>query len=257
MIIFFSGTGNTRYIAEKIAVILKEDTIELTGDLIANSKGSELVLSGNRIIWAFPTYSWGIPPIVVDFIERVNIVGAETVPHYMVTSCGDDIGQTDKQWRKVIRKRGWNDLSVYSVKMPNTYVCMKGFDVDNIEIEEQKVFNAEARISYVAESINVECASITDVVRGGMSWLKSAVVYPYFKRFCMSPKPFHVTNACVACGKCAKLCPLGNIHMSEEYRPFWNNKCAMCLRCYHACPTHAVAYGRSTENKGQFNRWLK
>jgi len=59
---------------------------------------------------------------------------------------------------------------------------MKGFDVDNIEIEEQKVFNAEARISYVAESINVECASITDVVRGGMSWLKSAVVYPYFKR---------------------------------------------------------------------------
>lgn len=257
MIIYFSGTGNTRYVAQRLATILNDDLIELTGELITNPISVELTLSGNRIIWTFPTYSWGVPPIVVDFIEQVKINSAETVAHYMVTSCGDDIGQTDKQWRNLIRNRGWNALSAYSVIMPNTYVCMKGFDVDSPELENRKVTDADARISYIAESISVEHVPVSDVVRGGWAWIKSAIVYPYFKRFCMSPKPFHITNACVACGKCAKICPMDNIKLSDEHRPFWGNKCAMCLRCYHTCPSHAVSYGKTTEDKGQFNRWLK
>lgn len=257
MIIYFSGTGNTRHVATRLAAILGEDVTELTGELIANPKTASLTLTGKRIIWAFPTYSWGVPPIVVDFISNVKLTGAETVTHFMVTTCGDDIGLTDKQWRKLLDRRGWKAQSAYSVTMPNTYICMKGFDVDNQELEENKISQSDARISYIAESINVEAIPVTDVVRGSWAWVKTAIVYPYFKRFCMSPKPFHVTNACVACGRCAKVCPLGNIKLSDERRPFWGRKCALCLRCYHACPVHAVAYGRTTEDKGQFNRWLK
>ena len=35
----------------------------------------------------------------------------------------------------------------------------------------------------------------------------------------MSPKPFHATEACIGCKKCEKVCPVGNITVTD--RPVW------------------------------------
>ena len=39
-------------------------------------------------------------------------------------------------------------------------------------------------------------------------------------------------------------------------RPTWGPNCALCMRCYHLCPNHAINYGRETENKGQYRYFL-
>ena len=109
---------------------------------------------------------------------------------------------------------------------------MKGFDVDAPEIAAANTDAMPRRVGAVAEA------------------LKTAVVYPFFKRFCMSPAPFRHNDKCTACGLCAVSCPLGNISMSDG-NPVWGRKCALCLRCYHICPSHAVAYGKETDGKGQ------
>lgn len=169
----------------------------------------------------------------------------------MVCTCGDDIGNAHKHWRRLITGRGWYAQCAYSITMPNTYTLMNGFDVDSKELEQQKLSDAPVHIKEIAHKIKSAYA-IDDVVCGSWAWVKTAIIYPYFKRFCMSPRPFHATESCIGCGKCAKACPLNNILM-EGNKPQWSNNCALCLRCYHLCPTQAIEYGKATKGKGQYN----
>ena len=135
--------------------------------------------------------------------------------------------------------------------MPNTYVLMKGFDVDAPEVAQSKLDASDDAIGRIAAQILAETpGDIT--VRLGWSRVKSGIIYPWFIRYAMSPRPFHSTEGCISCGLCARSCPMDNIVMNSGGRPEWHDSCALCLRCYHVCPRHAVAYGKATSGKGQY-----
>ena len=252
MIIFFSGTGNSHFVADRLAELLDEGTpVEHKGEMLYDPMKCRLNgLGEKRIIWVFPTYSWGVPPAISRFITEVNFTGVQAINHYMVTTCGDDIGQTADMWRKLINHRKWVAATAYSVTMPNTYVLMKGFDVDNRELADSKLADAPERIGEIADRIrnNVEGDLIT---KGAWPKIKTGIIYPYFKKFCMSPKHFKSNGRCTGCGKCTRSCPMDNISM-ENGRPKWHDRCALCLRCYHICPCDAVEYGKATKDKGQY-----
>lgn len=260
MIVLFSGTGNTRYVAGLLAEALSDsDVIELTAEQLRNPD-TVFIDSSERIVWAFPTYSWGIPPVVAELIKRASLspeaLGAS---HYMLTTCGDDMADTDRQWRKLMHKRGLNACGAYSVVMPNTYTLMKGFDVDSPELAASKIAAAPDTVRKIADAIVNGGPDI--LVRGRFAIIKSGVIYPWFVRFAMSPKPFHALAACTGCGTCARTCPMGNIKMQKETGtssvPVWGKQCALCLRCYHICPHHSVAYGKATDGKGQYNTLIR
>lgn len=250
MVLCFSGTGNSRAAAARIASALDLPLVELTGDLLLDPAASTLTAAGNRIVWVFPVYSWGVPPAVVSVLRRIAIAGAENATHHLVITCGDDAGMTASQWRRLIRERGWSAGSATSVIMPNTYVLMKGFDVDPKAVETAKLEKAPAMVDNAIRRI-ASGATDDDIVRGRFPRFKSGVIYPWFRRYAMSPRPFHSTDACISCGKCAHSCPCLNIEMKDG-RPTWGDTCALCLRCYHICPVHAVAYGNATRDKGQY-----
>lgn len=248
MILFFSGTGNSAYVARQLGEALADtDIVDLRGAALLSAKvGSE---ANDRVVWVFPVYSWGVPPVMVDFIRHVEIKGADRVKHHLVVTCGDDTGLTHKQWRKLIAAKGWETASASSVIMPNTYTLMKGFDVDSEEVAGRKLAEAPARISEIAGLIAANATS-TDMTTGSFAWIKSHIVYPWFVRFAMSPKPFHANEKCIGCGLCASGCPTCNIAM-DYGRPSWGNRCALCLRCFHCCPFNAVQYGKATASKHQ------
>jgi ferredoxin len=257
MILLFSGTGNSAMVARELRNEIGGEIVTLERDLLLSPASKVLeVPEGEAVVWVFPIYSWGVPPVVVEFSHRAKLKGGEQAKHFMVATCGDDIGFADSQWSKLVCRRGWNPRGAFSVQMPNTYVCMKGFDVDSAELAQSKIDAMPERVSEVAAAIK-RGFSDSDVVRGSMAWLKTTIVYPFFKLFCMSPRQFKATAQCVGCGRCAESCPMGNITMSnvagenKSGSPQWGNRCAFCLRCYHICPRHAVAYGDETLTKGQ------
>ena len=240
MILYFSATGNSRWVAEGLARRLGQRAVSLTGPLghIADS----------QIIWVFPVHSWGLPPYVVAKIRTLDI---DTPAHHMVATCGDDAGLTDRQWRREVSARGWRPVSAHTVQMPNTYVALPGFDTDPQELQQSKLHAAEERLDHIAAVIRTG-REVTDTVRGSLPALKSRVVYPVFMRCMVNPGWFRVnTDACVSCGACRRACPVGNITLRDGH-PHWGPDCTGCLACYHHCPTHAITYGPFTGHKGQY-----
>ena len=268
MILWFSGTGKSRYGAEMLAAELGQTLRRLTPDLRNGSLTP--APHDDTVIWVCPVYSWGLPPYVRAIIKNVDL-GSAPLIHHLVLTCGDDCGLTAEMWRSDLAKRGWLSGLAFSVTMPNNYVCMSGFDVDTAELAQHKLSAASLRIREIARSIadfragSGDCPNEPDdVVRGRFAWIKTRIIYPWFVRHAMSPKPFRYTRECISCGKCAAICPLRNINMSEpsgkstdsserrRKRPVWGTDCAFCLACYHVCPRHAVMYGDKTGTKGQY-----
>ena len=251
MIICFSGTGNSLSVALHLSRLLDDrDIVNLRGELLV-TENPEIALPCDRVVWVFPTYSWGVPPIVEKFICRVKIASDKAL-HFMVTTCGDDVGRIDKQWRSLVKKRGWNARGCWSVQMPNTYVCMKGFDVDPDDVAAKKLEAMPRRVEEVARQI-LSGADVVDVVSGSWSLIKSSLIYRWFRRYAMSPKLFRALETCTGCGACERGCPTCNIVLEENIRrPKWGGNCAFCLKCYHHCPVKAIAYGKSTNGKGQY-----
>lgn len=246
MIYYFSGTGNSRFIAYELAKRLNEECVDIT-------KIEHPELSEGICGFVFPVYSWGVPPIVLRFVRKLRICNGERYI-FMVCTCGDDAGLTAKMFRDELKCFGMELQSAFSVQMPNIYVLLPGFDVDSKDVEQHKLTTASTRIDFIAERINKRWCG-TDVVRGAMPWLKTKIVYPLFVRFGISPSKWHVTSRCVGCGLCAAHCPVSNIAMTEG-KPSWGNNCQSCMACFHVCPHHAVAYGSITTRKGQYRTLL-
>lgn len=251
MIIYFSGTGNSRLVAEHLAGELGEECMSMHAQMLLSPEKCTLDTSSDRIVWVFPTYSWGVPPVVANVIANVQLTDrAQNARHYMVTTCGDDMAHTDRQWARLVHKRKLTAAGAFAVQMPNTYTLMKGFDVDPVEVAQAKLDAMPETVRKVANAIATNDADI--LIKGSFATIKSGIVYPWFRRFAMSPKPFHATDACVGCGICVSSCPMDNIGLDSDRRPRWSADCALCLSCYHHCPQHAVAYGHATDGKGQY-----
>lgn len=250
MIYCFSGTGNSRHVARRLVELLPDPRIEDIGAALLDSSKPPLPEAGERVVWVFPVYSWGMPRPVIDAIAR--LVPATSGEHYMVCTYGDDAGLTASQWRGCVRRAGGSPRGAMGVQMPNTYTTLPGFDVDTPEVAEAKLRAAVGRTEAVARMIQ-EGFDGDDLTTGSAKWLKSRVVYPFFMRWLTSPRPFACdTSLCIGCGRCKRACPMENIRLDEERHPHWGDRCAMCLGCYHICPVHAVNYGRATLRKGRY-----
>ena len=229
MVYCFSGTGNSQWVADKLQGLVA-DTPDVFGLI-------------------FPVYGWGIPKVVNDYLRKHSDEIQKSEYIYAVMTCGDDVGYADNVLRKAL---GGRLDAVFSVQMPNTYVCLPGFDVDKDDVAQAKVESTLLRLPSIAEYI-MRREKRTDVVRGACAWLKTYVLRPMFNRFLVTDKYFHVVSKqCTQCKRCVRGCPLGNMAMDEKGNVVWKHEnCTACLRCYHRCPNKAVQFGRFTKNKGQ------
>ncbi|MBR6878700.1 MAG: EFR1 family ferrodoxin [Bacteroidales bacterium] len=248
MIFYFSGCGNSRHVAETLATGLNDQLVFIPE--AEREKRYEYTLAEEeRLGFVFPIYSWAPPKLVLDFIGKMNL-NAKPSYVYFVCTCGDNCGQTEKVFRQSLESKGWKLAACCSLQMPETYIGMPGFKLDTKENAQRKIANADAKIETLLPRL-LDKEPFSDMIVGGMAWLKSKLVNPGFNRFATDDSKYRSTEQCIHCGRCVEVCPLKNITL-EEGRPLWHGHCTICMACYHHCPVNAIQYGKSTEGKGQY-----
>lgn len=235
MIFYFSGTGNSRFIAEELA--------RLTGD-----KAYDIITLDSTFDWksitkvgfVFPIHAWGVPEVMLDFIKKTPKISGFS---YGVCTCGGDAGIAMHKLKQI-----YPLSSCYSIIMPNNYIL--GSDTEDLSIITKKLNEARGELSLIASEIKAE-KSLYRVKEGKLASLKSNLANWGFNRFARSAKAFRVNNSCNGCRLCAQRCPDQAITIVNS-KPVWADRCFKCTRCINECPKEAIQYGKKTISRKRY-----
>ena len=73
MILYFTGTGNSRYIANAIASITKDELVSINEKI--KTKDTQAIQTDGRLVFVLPTYGWRIPRVVEEWVRKTEFTG--------------------------------------------------------------------------------------------------------------------------------------------------------------------------------------
>ena len=242
MIIYFSGTGNSRRIAQVMASV--------TGDTVTDAatyfkkKEYPTLESAKPYIFVFPTYAWKMPRILEAWILNSKFTAGQSA--YFVMTCGDGIGAAEIGIKRLCKKKGLKFMGVHKIVMPENYICM--FKAPEPQEAKRIVQSGEALAGTLVRDYIIPEDPFP---KASGSPVLSCIVNPLFYKTSMSDKPFTTGESCIGCGICANACPVGNIAI-EGGKPKWKGGCIQCQACINICPRTAIEYGEKTKGKTRY-----
>lgn len=244
MIVYFSGTGNSRHCARILAELLEDELLDAFG-YIRHGIAAELI-TGKPWVFVCPTYAWRIPRIFEGFIRSGSFEGSGEA--YFLLTCGSDAGNAGEYLAELCREKGLTYRGILPVVMPENYIAL--FSAPDEAEAERIVAAAEPVLKKAAGDIAAGRA-FAELQITALDRRKSGVVNRGFYRMYVKADAFYATDGCTGCGACAELCPLGNIELKEG-RPVWGDSCTHCMACICRCPAEAIEYGKKSRGKRRY-----
>lgn len=245
MVLYFTGTGNSHYIAQRIAKALGDELFSINDRIKAGS--GEPVNTGSQVVIAAPTYAWRLPVIVSEWIAETDFIGAEKI--WFVMDCGAQIGNAAKYNSALSTRKKLQYMGTAQIIMPENYIAM--FPVPDSEEAAQTIANAEPDIDDVIARISAS-QEFAKPRNNFIDRMMSGPVNRMFYPFCVKARAFAAGDGCISCGKCVELCPLNNVSLKDG-RPVWGKECTHCMACIAYCPTECIEYGKKSIGKPRYH----
>lgn len=241
MILYFSATGNSRFVAESIAAATGDAAVDFA------SVSSVDVREGERLGFVAPTYFWSVPNIVADYLRAMTLQVSPDSYVFFVSTFGMTPGRSGQVMKKLLADAGVTLSATFGVQMVDNWTPV--FDVSDETKVAQAIEAEKPQVEAIIRRVEArECGTFMP------RQLPSALCYPALPLLSASSKTshFHVEDSCTGCGFCARKCPARAIEMADG-KPAWvKDTCAICLGCLHRCPEFAIQYGSKTKAHGQY-----
>ena len=235
----YSGTGNCLDMAKNIARILGDTDIVMMRSYpaVTETRGAK------RVGCVFPCFGGGAPTAVLSYARFIHIE-PDTYTFAVSQSAsyaGTGLAELNKihplnYWKAVTHQCSCIWLFPHTVMMPP-----------------MTPKQAQKRSEKLAAEIGEE---IMAMVKTGKEPPRNALNAAENKGWPMIAKKkaegFRVSDKCIGCGQCEKLCPRGNIRL-ENGKPVFGTNCIQCLGCLQFCPTGAISLGSITDKREHYH----
>lgn len=228
---FFSGTGNTYYIAKKIAESIPDSNLIP----INNLDLSKEINSTSKIVGIiFPIYFLDAPEIVKTFVSKLNVSSSSYV--FLYENFGLQGGNALSNCSKILEAKNIKVSNSFSVALPDNSII---FPTPNEKIQPM-LDSAESLIQSAIDDIkSLKIGAIPK--KKFASNFVSKIMISASKSY-LGFNDFKVDNSkCNGCSICAKVCPMKNIELKENV-PMFKDNCQTCFACIHYCPNEAIKF---------------
>lgn len=258
LVLYFSGTGNTEYVARYIAKHLDSVNDKITIKPIETFK-KERISDYDILFFGFPVYACDLPLFIKKALENMTVTTTRIV--FLFCTKAFFSGTAMQNALNIFRKRGYYPMAYADINMPGsdglaflkkdskTVRKIKKRDFSKIKEIDQLIKTSKNVIEDLRKSsVNLDQRHLNERANL-LKYLSSqflGFIFHIAER--KMKKKFWADEHCIGCLKCEKICPAENIKVENKSVIFGEN-CYLCMRCLHQCPMEAIQIGKKTVGK--------
>lgn len=250
--IYFSGTGNSRYVLEHF---LKKYNALTKAYSIEDKNIVNYIKDNDELVFSYSVQYSNIPKMVKDFVDR-NQGLWKGKKIFVIATMGLFSGDGAGILARRLQKYGASITGGLHLKMPDSIADVKALK-RSLEQNKELVKGAEEKIEEAVTAMKNGKAP-----QEGLGFLYHLAglfgqrLYFYNKTKRYSDKVKIDSHKCVGCGKCVGLCPMNNLKIEQGLADA-GDKCTMCYRCINNCPKQAITLlGENVVMQGTIEKYI-
>lgn len=244
MVFYYSGTGNSKYAAERLLTVTGGELISIP-DCVKNGEFEFSLVEGEKLGIVFPVYCYTVPMTVQQFAKELKVNSSHEFYSYAVATCGATTGSALKTFNKLFPVSAIFGLPTVDNYIPFLRSAPSAEEADEI------IKTADGILDDIIHQISRRESGNLNRHEGKGSKLLSAISgRAYAKR--RPTADFNINDDCIGCGLCEKICPTESIKIADGKAKFVLENCDLCFACIHRCPKEAINYKNSTQGKGRY-----
>lgn len=239
LLLYYTGTYNTRYVTQQLAPKLEAEGYEVTQYEIDPLNMEELDLREYELIGlGYPIYGYNAPWPFVKFIRRQ--IFPKGVRVFIYKNSGETEKVNDASSLLVRRK-----LRHDRARLENEYHFLMPYNI-HFRFDERLVKEILMMDDKLYDILVYEVMHHIPNIKHYRLWhrIVTRVVSIQFIGGDVNSWLYKVDESkCTGCGLCVRQCPKQNIYRDEAGRVRFHHDCLMCMRCSFFCPTAAIDIG--------------
>lgn len=238
IILYFTGTGNSLYVARQLA----DNDAEVLS-IPQMMKENRIEFEADEIGVIYPIYGHMPPYMVRQFLQKAKLKATYT---FAVLTFGARKCNAVEILNEVTAKAGYRFDYINTLMMVDNWL-------PNFDMNEQKKID-----KHIPENLTV----ITKDIAAHKHWhqpftaeermhhegfMALSGIDPETGFLKKSEKCFTVTADCISCGICMQVCPRGNYWLTPDGAKT-EGDCEFCFACIHNCPQRAIQFAKNSDD---------
>ncbi len=234
LVLYFSGTGNTKYIAEYFAEKMQAKYYSIEKEI----NFSEQLNNAEIIAFCYPIYGSTVPIIMREFVLKYK---DHLSNKKIIIFCTQNLfsGDGARVFTELLENIDYNIIYAEHFNMPNNICNLFFYPLASKKKIKKYIEKANKKVNNICNNIDNKI-----IKKRGFNcfskYLGLVIQRTAFSKIeKKAKKDVRIALRCNQCLLCVEICPMKNLQNKENIIVQKGN-CTFCYRCVNACPKKAI-----------------